>query len=299
MIGKVEYYRPESLREALALLQEYGNELKVLAGGTNLLVQLKEKVIQPKVIMDIKDISELSSLKVNDEKEGLLGPAATISAIKNWCSSHGLYENLESACQLLGSYQIRNRATVGGNLCDGSPCADTAIALLTYGTQLVVTEPGKERNITIDNFFKGIGGVDLKPNEILTRIIIPKLPEIKGEIFYKLGYRKAMTIAIVGVAVLIAPDEASPNKVKSVRIALSSVAPNPMRAQKAENLLTGQKWSQDILEEVAQSAANEASPISDIRATKEYRREMIAIIVKRALTQAWNNAGIKIRESLE
>jgi CO/xanthine dehydrogenase FAD-binding subunit len=179
---------------------------------------------------------------------------------------------------------------VGGNLCDGSPCADTAIALLTYDTHLVVTERDKERSIPLDNFFKGIGGVDLKPTEILTQIIIPKLPNLKGEAFYKLGYRKAMTIAIAGVAVMIAKDETSPNKVMHARIALSSVAPNPMRALKAERLLAGQGWKEDLVEEVAILAATEAAPITDIRATKEYRHQMIPVLVKRALSEAWNSA---------
>jgi carbon-monoxide dehydrogenase medium subunit len=290
MVAKIDYYRPKSLSEALTLLGEYGKDLKILAGGTNLVVNIKEKTTQPKAIMDIKDLVELAGLSINDNGQGSIGPLATMSSTSHWCKSHGLYDNLRSASQQLGSYQIRNRATVGGNLCDGSPCADTAIALLTYDTHLVVTERDKERSIPLDNFFKGIGGVDLKPTEILTQIIIPKLPNLKGEAFYKLGYRKAMTIAIAGVAVMIAKDETSPNKVMHARIALSSVAPNPMRALKAERLLAGQGWKEDLVEEVAILAATEAAPITDIRATKEYRHQMIPVLVKRALSEAWNSA---------
>jgi carbon-monoxide dehydrogenase medium subunit len=293
MIAKIEYQRPGSLSEALSLLEKYGRDLKILAGGTNLVVDLKEKMIQPKVVMDIKDLVEMSGFNINAKGEGCIGPLATISLINRWCISHGLYDNLRAACRHLGSYQIRNRATVGGNLCDGSPCADTAMALLTYDTQLVVNAPGKERNIALNSFFKGIGGVDLRPDEILTRIIIPKLPQRRGEQFCKLGYRKAMTIAIAGTAVFITPDEASPEKVKYVRIALSSVAPNPMRAQKAEKLLAGQKWKENLLEEAADIAAGEAAPITDIRATKEYRREMIRVMVKKALKAAWDRASMK------
>ncbi|MHC4457327.1 MAG: FAD binding domain-containing protein [Planctomycetota bacterium] len=291
MVAKIDYYRPRSLSEALTLLGEYGKDMKILAGGTNLVVNIKEKTTQPKAIMDIKDLVELSGLSINDSGQGIIGPLATMSSTSHWCKSHGRYDNLRSASQQLGSYQIRNRATVGGNLCDGSPCADTAIALLTYDAKLVVTELDKERSISLDNFFKGIGGVDLKPTEILTQIIIPKLPDLKGEVFYKLGYRKAMTIAIAGVAVLIAKDEASPHIAKDVRIALSSVAPNPMRAIKAEKLLAGRSLKEDLVEEVANIAASEAAPITDIRATKEYRHQMIPVLVKRALNEAWNNAS--------
>ena len=293
MIAKAEYHRPESLPGALSLLEKYGKDLKILAGGTNLVVDLKEKTIQPKVIMDIKDLNEISGIKIDDNGGGFIGPLATISFIQRWCVSHGLYDNLRTACQHLGSFQVRNRATVGGNLCNGSPCADTAIALLTYDTRLVVNAPGQERSIALDRFFKGIGGVDLRPGEILTQITIPKLSESRGEAFYKLGYRKAMTIAIAGVAVLVTPDQTSPERVKDVRIALSSVAPIPMRAQQAENLLVGQQGGKKIFEEAANVAAGETAPITDLRATKEYRREMIRTMVKNALIEAWEKAKMK------
>lgn len=299
MIAKAEYHRPRSLPEALSLLEKYGKDLKILAGGTNLVVDLKAKTIRPKVIMDIKDLAEMTGIKFDDNGEGFIGPLATVSFIKGWCISHGFYHNLRTACQHLGSFQVRNRATVGGNLCDGSPCADTAIALLTYDAKLVVNAPGRERSIALDQFFKGIGGVDLRPGEILTQITIPKLSESRGEAFYKLGYRKAMTIAIAGVAVLITPEQTSPERVKDVRIALSSVAPIPMRAQKAENILIGQQGGKKFFEEAANVAAGEAEPITDIRGTKEYRREMIRIMVKNALIEAWDKTGMKFGDSLE
>jgi carbon-monoxide dehydrogenase medium subunit len=299
LIAKAEYQRPKSLPDALSLLEKHGKDLKILAGGTNLVIDLKEKTIQPKVIMDIKDLAEMSGIKIDDNGAGVIGPLATISFIKRWCVSTGSYDNLRTACQHLGSFQVRNRATVGGNLCDGSPCADTAIALLTYDTKLVVNTPGQERSIALDLFFKGIGGVDLRSDEILTQITIPKLPESKGEAFYKLGDRKAMTIAIAGVAVLISPDETSPEKVKDVRIALSSVAPIPMRAQKAENLLPGQRGGKKIFEEIADIAAGETAPITDLRATKEYRRKMIRTMVKNALIEAWDTARMKFGDFSE
>ncbi|HEA65994.1 MAG TPA: xanthine dehydrogenase family protein subunit M [Desulfobacterales bacterium] len=299
MIAKTEYHRPQSLTAALSLLGKYGKDLKILAGGTNLVVNLKEKTIQPKIIMDIKDLAEMSGIKIDDNGEGFIGPLATVSFIKSWCISHGSYDNLRTACQHLGSFQVRNRATVGGNLCDGSPCADTAIALLTYDAKLVVNAPGQERNIALDHFFNGIGGVDLRPDEILTQITIPKLIESRGEAFYKLGYRKAMTIAIAGVAVLITPEQTSPERIKDVRIALSSVAPIPMRAQKAENFLVGQQWGKELFEEAANMAAGEAAPITDLRATKEYRRKMIRTMVNNALIEAWDKAKMKFGDSLE
>jgi carbon-monoxide dehydrogenase medium subunit len=299
LIAIAEYHRPESLPEALLLLEKYGKDLKILAGGTNLVADLKEKTIQPEVIMDIKDLTEMSGIKIDDNGEGIIGPLATVSFIKGWCILHGFYDNLRTACQHLGSFQVRNRATVGGNLCDGSPCADTAIALLTYDAKLVVNALGQERSIALDHFFKGIGGVDLRSNEILTQITIPKLPESRGEAFYKLGYRKAMTIAIAGVAVSITPDQTSPERVKDVRIALSSVAPIPMRAQKAETLLAGQQWEKELFEEAGNIAAGEAAPITDLRATKEYRRKMIRSMVNNALIEAWDKAKMKFGDSLE
>lgn len=299
MIRRIEYYRPDSLSEALALLEKYGEDLKVLAGGTNLLVQLKEKTIHPKVIMDIKNIPGLSSLKINDKGEGCIGPLATMRAIEHWCSSYGRYNSLRSAAQQLGSPVIGNRATVGGNLCDGSPAADTAIVLLSYDTKLVLNELGKERTVALGDFFLCPHRVDLNPYEILSQITIPQLPVSTGEAFYKLGRRKALHIALVGVAVSITRDVVSPQKIKNVRIALSSVAPTPMRAKKAEGVLAGQEWNEDLLEEAGRLAADAASPITDIRATKEYRRAMIPVLVRRALNEAWNNTEKKSGETKE
>jgi CO/xanthine dehydrogenase FAD-binding subunit len=290
---KVEYRRPGSLSEALALLGAYGKDLKVLAGGTNLLVQLKDGTIRPKIFMDIKGLSELSVLSKKGNGETQIGPSITMNDLVAWCFSQGCFRNLRSAAGQLGSAMIRNRATVGGNLCDASPAADTAVALLTYDATVVLKSQHRERTVTLHDFFMGPHTADLTPAELVTEIRIPPIPFSVGESFQKLGHRKAVQIAIVGAAVSIIPENPSSMKMRQARIALSSVAPKPMRARKAEEMLIGQGWAEDLLKQVAEVAAEEASPITDIRASREYRRAMIPVLVKRALCEAWEDLAKK------
>jgi carbon-monoxide dehydrogenase medium subunit len=287
MANNLEYYRPQSLEEALTLLDEKSSGIHLLAGGTNLVVWMKQKVVRPNAVLDIKEIKELHGFQVDHNGRGTIGPLTTVREVVESCRDIDRFKNLGMAAQQLGSPVVRNRATIGGNLCAGSPAGDLSLALLSYDTQLVIRSLNGQRKIQVKNFFKGPGQVDMAPNELLTEIKIKAVSKRCAEGFYKLGVRKSLQCTIIGVAVTISPTPNDSDRIEQVTIALSAVAPTPIRAVSAESLLNGQKWDLNKIHEAAEIAADESSPISDIRASKEYRRDMVSVLTKRVLCEAW------------
>ncbi len=278
-LKKFDYFKPSTLSEALTLLNSYDGQAKILAGGTDLLVGMKEKEQSPRYIIDIKGISELNNINY-DSRQGLnMGALTIIRTIESSPLVKKNYPFLSHAAGVLGSVQVRNKATIGGNLCNAAPSAETAPSLLCLDARVKIASLKGERVISLEDFFQGPGLTALD-KEILTEIQLP--PCKKKGIYIKHSPRRAMDIAVVGVAVAVTEDREK-GKWEEVRIALGAVASTPIRAMKAEEIITGQKIRLELIEKAAAHAEEAASPIFDVRASAGYRRKMVGILVQRAL----------------
>jgi len=299
---KFDYLRPQTLEEALSLLNQHGKKAKLIAGGTDVIVMIKQKAMAPDVLISLQGIPGLDQIKYNGSLS--IGPMVTHRAIEKSDVIRKNFSALTDAVDYLGSVQIRNVATIGGNICTAAPSADTATPLLVLGTQVTIKNPKEERTLPIEQFFKGPGESVLKIGEMVKELLIPKLLPNTGSAYYKLQRRLALDLPILGVSVLLSLDKnkvtcsdllctASPISTilhkmeedgiicKDVRIALGVAAPTPMRALKAEALLRGKKLSDELLEEVANTASQEAQPRDSIRGEAWYRKDMIRVMVKR------------------
>lgn len=291
IIPKLNYCKPKTLKEALSLIDSLRN-FKLIAGGTDLIVDLKTGRIKMKNIVDISSLNELRYIKVNED-EIRIGAAATLQEI---CENKILREKipaLTEAIEKMGSWHIRNIATIGGNLCNASPAADIVPPLLILNAKLKLESIHEKRIIPIEKFFHGPRQTELKNKEILTEIIIPKPLTNAGMNFLKLGRRNAFTLSVVGVATLITVENEVFNE---VRIALNAIAPTPIRAYKTENALKGRKVNLNTIEEKAKIVAEEVKPISDVRASAEYRREMAVILTRDSIIQSLRKIGLVLEE---
>jgi aerobic carbon-monoxide dehydrogenase medium subunit len=221
-----------------------------------------------------------------DPKAGLrLGALTTLRSIEASPLVRTKFAILAQAAHCVGSVQVRNRGTVGGNLCNASPCVDMAPALIGLGARLDTKGISGERVVTAEEFFKGPGKTVLSVDEIITGITVPTIQPQTGAFYNKFGLRKAMDIALLSVAAVIRLDSRTGNCVEA-RIVLGAVAPIPMRAKRTEEILAGKKIDENLIERAAQEASRECSPISDIRATAEYRREMIRVTARKTIREA-------------
>lgn len=291
-LPKFEYFEPRTLEEACSLLDKYRGRAKVIAGGTDLIVQMKQKALSPPYLVNLKQIPGLSDINY-DESEGLrIGALVTHRAISASAIIREKYNVLASASGKVGSVQVQNIATIGGNICNASPAADTAPALIGLGAELKVLCGKGERVISLGDFFRGPGETVLGDDEIVTEIRVPNIEPYTGAVYLKHGLRKAMDLAIVGVAVMIRLDSEK-KKSEKIHIVLGAVAPTPMRAERAEWILQGKKIDDDLVEKAAQEAALECRPISDVQSSAEYRKEMIEVFTGRAIQEA-----LKVAEAL-
>jgi len=278
------YMAPESLKEAINLLSQRGKRVIAMAGGTDLLIVMRNREIEPGNVVDLKRIPDISNIEYTSKKGLRIGALAKISDIENSRIIQEHFNILSQAAGALGSVQVRNKATIGGNLCHAAPSADMAPALITLGAKVKINGEKGETLLPLEEFFKGPGKTVLKHGELLTEIRVPNMANFSEGVYLKFGPRRAMDLAIVGVACILTMDPSS-LKCLDVRIALGAVAPTPMRAKRAEALIMGQKLTQSIIMEAARSASKEAKPISDIRASEWYRREIIEVLVSRAINQ--------------
>ena len=275
---RFEYFEPATLGEAVSLLGRFQGRAQALAGGTDLLVELKEQLRRADCVVNIKRIPGIGGLSF-DSRQGLrIGALATAREVETSRVVLENYSSLAQAARELGSIQVRNRATIVGNVCRASPSADTLPPLIADGAQVVICGADGERRVALEDFFAGPGKTILRCEELVTEIRVPAPAPRTGKIYLKLGRRKAMELATVGIAVSISRDE--------VRIVLGAVARTPIRAKKAEALLRGKKLDDALIARAARAAAEESSPISNVRASAEYRHEMVEVLTRRALQQA-------------
>lgn len=280
---RFEYHQPQSLDEASALLAEIGTQASIIAGGTDLLVEIKEELRKPLHVVDIKKLAGLSDLSFDAETGLRFGALVTARQIEIWAPVIEHYPNLRTAISLLGSIQVRNRATVVGNVCRASPSADTIPPLVADGASLEVYNRTGERTIAIEEFFTGPGRTVLAPGDIVTGISVPPPQPASGRAYIKHGRRRAMELATVGVAVSLDRDG---DTCREIRIALGAVAPTPIRARNAEALSRGRTLDLSAIAAIADAAMAESTPISNVRASADYRREMVGVLTRRAIGQA-------------
>jgi carbon-monoxide dehydrogenase medium subunit len=278
---RFDYIRPGDMEDAIAALQA-NDEPYLLAGGTDLLIGMKTRAVQPKCLIDLKGIPDLDGIEYDDGFK--LGALTTVRDVEVSPLIREKIPALSEAAGTLGSIQIRNRATIGGNLCHGSPAADMAAILLAMNCEVKIATGNGARTIGLDQFFIAPNRTALQPNEILWQLIIPKeIEQFKG-IYLKHGPRKAMDIGMVNIAILLDADAGS-GLCNQIMIALGAVAPRPIRAKKAEALLNGNKLKPETIQKAAEAAAGEATPITDFRASAGYRKDLVENLVARGIHQ--------------
>lgn len=286
-MGCFEYLEPSSISEALQLLEIYGTKAKLLSGGTDLLVQIRHNDFRPHYLIDLKRIDEMRGRIIDSPLEGMkLSSLTAIFEIETSTEIGIKFPILAEAAGTIGSPQIRNRATLGGNLCRAAPSGDMIPPLLVLDAQVVIQGWSGERCIPLSDFFIGPGKTILRHNEILREIVIPPPPSNGAGIFLKYGLRQTMDLAIAGCAIFLVLDYG--NKFpfcQDARIALASVGPTPLRAASAEKALIGKKMSPAVISEVAQWAIQDSCPISDIYGSAWYKRKLVAVLVQQALGQ--------------
>ncbi len=279
-----DFQSPETLAETLAFLAAQNGKAKPLAGGTDLIDHVRNGRIKPDVLVDLKKIPELNTLSVDGE--GLkLGAAVPCYRLYEHPDIVKNYSAIADSCHIIGGIQIQSRASVGGNLCNSGPAADSTPSLIVLnGTCLIANQAGT-REVPVESFCTGPGKNVLEPGELLIELRFPAASPNSGSHYRRFIPRNEMDIAVVGVGAMVELDD-SGEKILSARIALGAVAPTPLFAEKASNLLAGQTITEDLLKEAAQAAREFITPISDMRGTKEYRLHITGVLTERVLKAA-------------
>ena len=281
-IKEFEYFAPSTLSETISLLAKYKGNAKIFAGGTDLLIQMKQRKLTPEYLIDIKNISELNYIKYNEDEGLKIGALVTHSSLANSEIIQEKFNILAEASLAVGSVQTRNKGTIVGNICTSSPSADTPPALIALDARLKLISAKGERIVKIKDFFTDPFKNILKETELLTEIQVPNLPPNSGGAYLWLPKITAVDETLVGVGVVITVEDLTNKICANARIGLGSVAPTPIRAKMAEKFLKGKRIEDIICKQAGEIAANEASP----RSRAEYRREMVKVFVKRALGKA-------------
>jgi carbon-monoxide dehydrogenase medium subunit len=283
MIKDFEYLAPKTLKEALTLVDKYGDDCKIIGGGQSLLVLMRQGLVAPKYLISIKGLSELSYIK--DTKEGLkIGALTTHRIIEKSPVIQKKFSVLAEMEQRLASIQTRNWGTIGGNLCHGEPAADPAPVLIALKATLTIASLKGERSMAVEDFSLDYFEVALEHGELLTEIQVPAVPPRTGTAYTKFNVIES-DLATVGVAVSVTLGSGD-GICQDVRIALGASAPTPMRAKQAEEVLRGKKITDVLLKKAGEVASAEAQPISDIVASEEYRRELVRVLVARVGKEA-------------
>ena len=282
-----DYHQPATLAEASALLQGLGGRASLLAGGTDLLVQIRENVRTPEHVVDLKKIAGLDGL-VFDKAAGLrIGALATTRAVETAPFVRRHYAGLAEAVTHFASIQVRHRATVVGNVCRASPSADTLPPLIADAGVLHLHGPAGRREVAVEDFCTGPGRTVLADGELAVALVVPAPAPHTGKVYLKHGRRNEMELATVGVAVTLT---LAGDRVHDLRIVLAAVAPTPLRARRAEAVLRGRPLADALIDEAARTAVAESRPIGDVRGSAEYRRAMVGVLTARAIEQAAQRA---------
>lgn len=286
-----DYERPSTFEDACRLLNAADGSKKVLAGGTDLIVKTRHKVIEPEGMISLKDVPGLSDISFDTEKGLFLGPMVRLSDVETADVVKTQYPALAAAVATIGSTQVRNRATIGGNICNAAPSADSPPILMAYGAFVVIGDGKKEREVLLEKFFTGPGETVLRVGEIVKQIVVPTPPKNVFATYIKAA-RSALDIALVGVA-LLAEFDPTDRVVKDLKVALAAVAPTPVRSRQMERIVIGNKLDDAIIEKAVVESCTDACSITDIRTTEGYRDTLVETHTRQALEAArsWIEKG--------
>ena len=279
-----DYQAPTTVAEAIQLMAKHNGTARPLAGGTDLIDQIRVGRFAPDVLIDVKKLKELNVLSA--DKNGLhIGAAVPCYRIYGHETVNSQYTALADSCRIIGGVQIQSRASIGGNLCNSGPAADSIPSMIALGGVCVITGPDGTREVPVESFCTGPGKNVLTPGELLVEVCFPARPANSGSHYRRMIPRNEMDIAVVGVGASVVLDD-SRQKFVSARISLGAVAPTPLFAQAASDLLAGQAVSDESLDKAAAAAREIATPITDMRGTREYRIHVTGVLVKRVLQAA-------------
>jgi carbon-monoxide dehydrogenase medium subunit len=286
-VRRFELALPRSVDEALKVLKDRGSDAKLLAGGTDLLPQLKNGLIKPACVIDLSGVERVRALQ--GDASGLrVGAAVSARALERHAAARATYTSLSESAALVGSVQVRNLATLGGNLCNAAPSADMVPPLLALEAEAVIVGPKGERRVPLATFFTGVRRTVLAPDELLLEIVVPAPGPRSGGNYLRHTPRRELDIAVVGVASQLTLSNGVCSK---ARIALAAVAPTPVRATAAEQALEGKPVTPEAIERAAELAVGVAKPISDQRGSADYRLHLVRVLTGRTLRTALARAG--------
>ena len=283
----IDYAEPTSVEEAVGLLGERGETARLLAGGTDLIVQMRVGRRQPALVVDVKSIPELNEITYDPGAGLTLGAAVPCYKVySNHALTHA-YPGLIDAASLIGGIQIQGRASIGGNLCNGAPSADAIPPLIAHSVTCKIVGPNGTREVPVEDFCTGPGQTVLQPDEMLVSLHFPPPPPNFGARYIRFIPRNEMDIAVAGAGVSVILDNGT---IKSARVALASVAPTPLFVREAGDALAGKQPTQESLNEAGQIAKAAARPIDDMRGTIDYRKHLCDVLTRRALATAVERA---------
>lgn len=283
----VVYKAPDSIEDAVKLLVDADRPAKILAGGTDLIIQTNASRDESRLFVDVKKISGMSDAVLTDD--GLeLGPAMCCAAFTARDDIRAVFPGLVEAAYLIGSTQVQGRASVGGNLCNSSPAADTIPALIANGAQCIIAGPGGERSVAAEKFVTGVGSNCMEKGELLKRIFLPRPAPGTSDAYLRFIPRTEMDIAVAGAGVSITLD--SDGTCTAARVSIGAVAPTALLVPAAAEALIGTKLDDAALQAAAAAATAASSPITDRRGTVEYRRHVVGVLVRRAAAIAAQRA---------
>ena len=275
------YESPKSLQEATSLLSKQAGVIRPLVGGSDLIDQLRTNRKQADLVMDIKSIPETTSMEFDTNGALHLGSAVSCADTYANPKVRSQFTAIAESCELIGSVQIQNRASAGGNVCNSSPSADTIPALLVHDAIAIIASAKGLREIALNEFFTGPGKNVLEAGEFLLKLVIPNPSDNSASHYLRFIPREEMDIAVAGAASFLTVD--SSGTCIQARIALAAVAPTPIRAYEAENVLTGKIVTDELIDEASVTAASSAKPISDVRGSADYRKQLVKVLTKRTL----------------
>ncbi len=289
-LPRFEYYAPDNIEEVCRILKERAPDVRVMAGGTDLLIKMKKKTVRPSVIIGLKRVPGLNEITFK-QKQGLkIGATALLSDVAGNSVIKRRYPAISTAASNTGTVQIRNMGTVAGNLCNASPSADNAPTLIAYGAKVFLKSLNEEREVLLEDFFTGPGETVMRDDEVMTHLLVPSPEPHTGCSYQAISRRSKVDISAVIVSAYI---KVNKDKCQEARIVLGAVAPTPIRSKGAERCLIGKRLTERLIERASERAMKDARPITDMRATKEYRRQMVGVLSKRAIYEACRMAGFK------
>ncbi|MCD6306084.1 MAG: xanthine dehydrogenase family protein subunit M [Deltaproteobacteria bacterium] len=286
LLPKFEFHEPATVEEACRMISELGGKMKILAGGTDLFVNMKKKLLAPDHLVSVDRIESLAQL---DASNGSLriGSCVKAAVIAESDAVKSAFPALHEGASKLGSPLIRNLATVGGNLVSARPAADFPPPLMVYNAKLVLKSSQGERSVPLTDFIHAPGQTALLPNELLAAVLLERPAAHSGSAYIKLGVRQALEISLVNVAALLTLDPSN-GVVTGARVVMGSVGPTPLLSVSAEKALLGEKPSDALFSAAGEAAASDSKPIDDFRASAEYKRAMVRELTRRALASAFD-----------